>query len=205
MSRYLVIPGDTIEIVQRKSKDAEAAPNLFAELQSVPISGWYDEDGEQVTSAVMIEGVEPIKPPKTIRSLNIRGHLRWLGRTLATLSMSMEIHSYLAMILSDIMSIKWASASHLPSNMSVRAVKGELLANCLHQATSVQMETGGLYCLRPGKPRYYLVLAHKRYKRYRAVQNGLYRFRAKASRRYGTVHTPLGVYRLYLHDAGGVL
>lgn len=59
-----VIPGDTIEIVQRKSKDAEAAPNLFAELQSVPIAGWYDEDGEQVTSAVMVEGVEPIKPTK---------------------------------------------------------------------------------------------------------------------------------------------
>ena len=59
-----VIPGDTIEIVQRKSKDAEAAPNLFAELQSVPIAGWYDEDGEQVTSAVMIEGVEVVKATK---------------------------------------------------------------------------------------------------------------------------------------------
>lgn len=59
-----VIPGDTIEIVQRKSKDAEAAPNLFAELQSVPIAGWYDEDGEQVTSAVMVEGIEPAKPTK---------------------------------------------------------------------------------------------------------------------------------------------
>ena len=59
-----VIPGDTIEIVQRKSKDAEAAPNLFAELQSVPIAGWYDEDGEQVTSAVMVEGVEVVKATK---------------------------------------------------------------------------------------------------------------------------------------------
>ncbi len=40
------------------------APNLFAELQSVPIAGWLDEDGEQVTSAVMVEGVKPEKDKK---------------------------------------------------------------------------------------------------------------------------------------------
>ena len=59
-----VIPGDTIEIVQRKSKDAEEAAPVFAELQSVPIKGWLDEDGEQVTSAVMVSGHEPIKAKK---------------------------------------------------------------------------------------------------------------------------------------------
>jgi putative DNA primase/helicase len=51
-----VVPGDTIEIVQRKSKDAEEAKPVFAELQSVPIKGWLDEDGEQVTSAVLVAG-----------------------------------------------------------------------------------------------------------------------------------------------------
>ena len=59
-----VVPGDTIEIIQRKSKDAEEAESVFAELQSVPIQGWLDEDGEQVTSAVLVAGQEPIKAKK---------------------------------------------------------------------------------------------------------------------------------------------
>jgi putative DNA primase/helicase len=59
-----VVPGETIEIVQRKSKDAEEAKPVFVELQSVPIKGWLDEDGEQVTSAVMVEGHEPVKAKK---------------------------------------------------------------------------------------------------------------------------------------------
>jgi putative DNA primase/helicase len=56
-----VVPGDTIEIVQRKSKDAEEAKPVFAELQSMPIKGWLDEDGEQVTSAVLVAGARPEK------------------------------------------------------------------------------------------------------------------------------------------------
>ena len=59
-----VVPGETIEIVQRKSKDAEEAKPVFAELQSVPITGWLDEDGEQVTSAVLVAGVKPEKAKK---------------------------------------------------------------------------------------------------------------------------------------------
>ena len=59
-----VIPGTTIEIVQRKSKDAEEAESIFAELQSVPINGWFDEDGDPSTSAVLTEGHEPVKAKK---------------------------------------------------------------------------------------------------------------------------------------------
>ena len=59
-----VVPGDTIEIVQRKSKDAEEAEPVFAELQSVPIRGWLDEDGDQVSSAVLVAGQEPVKAKK---------------------------------------------------------------------------------------------------------------------------------------------
>lgn len=44
-----------IEIIQRKSKDAEMAEPIYGELQSVQINGWYDEDGEPVTSAVFSE------------------------------------------------------------------------------------------------------------------------------------------------------
>jgi hypothetical protein len=59
-----VIPGDTIEINQRKSKDAEEAQSVFVELQLVPIKGWLDEDGDQVSSAVLAEGNEPVKAKK---------------------------------------------------------------------------------------------------------------------------------------------
>jgi hypothetical protein len=59
-----VIPGTTIEIVQRKSRDSEEAESVFAELQSVPIKGWIDEDGQQVISAVLTESQEPVKPKK---------------------------------------------------------------------------------------------------------------------------------------------
>src|SRR6056297_116862 len=41
-----------IEIIQRKSKDAEMAEIIYGELKSVTIDGWFDEDGEPVTSAV---------------------------------------------------------------------------------------------------------------------------------------------------------
>ena len=59
-----VVPGATIEIVQRKSKDAEEAESVFAELLSVPIKGWFDEDGDPSTSAVLVEGQEPVKAQK---------------------------------------------------------------------------------------------------------------------------------------------
>lgn len=42
-----------MQIVQRKSKDAEEAATLYANLAIVPINGWVDEDGEQVCSAIL--------------------------------------------------------------------------------------------------------------------------------------------------------
>ena len=58
-----IVPGDggRMSIVQRKSKDAELKPPINAQLASVVIDGWKDEDGEPVTSAV-IEITEA--PPK---------------------------------------------------------------------------------------------------------------------------------------------
>jgi phage/plasmid primase-like uncharacterized protein len=53
-----------IEIVQRKSKDAEMALPLYVHLKSVPIIGWMDEDGEQVTSAVVVAAEAPAKVEK---------------------------------------------------------------------------------------------------------------------------------------------
>ena len=57
-----VVPGTDekpIQIVQRKSKDAELAGEIWAELETVEIEGWIDEDGEAVTSAVLAESEAP--------------------------------------------------------------------------------------------------------------------------------------------------
>lgn len=57
-----VIPGKgdaPMQIVQRKSKDAEEAQPVYVTLETVPINGWLDEDGEQVTSAVLMAAEAP--------------------------------------------------------------------------------------------------------------------------------------------------
>ena len=62
-----IIPGKDdkpMEIVQRKSKDAELAQTVFVELQQVIIPGWYDEDNQPVTSAVVVEAQAPAKANK---------------------------------------------------------------------------------------------------------------------------------------------
>ena len=43
----------TLTIAQKKSKDAELQPPVYAVLESVVIPGWLDEDGQPVTSAVL--------------------------------------------------------------------------------------------------------------------------------------------------------
>lgn len=51
-----IVPADKdnpMQIIQRKSKDSEMAQDIYARLESVKIPGWIDEDGEQVTSAVL--------------------------------------------------------------------------------------------------------------------------------------------------------
>ena len=53
-----------MQIVQRKSKDAEEAQPIYASLNIVPIKGWMDEDGEQVCSAVLAVEEAPVAPQK---------------------------------------------------------------------------------------------------------------------------------------------
>lgn len=58
-----VVPGNEekpIELIQRKSKDAEISPPLYMRLMSVELP-WVDEDGEAVSSAVISqdEGYQP--------------------------------------------------------------------------------------------------------------------------------------------------
>ena len=64
-----VVPGDVIEVVQRKSKDAELADPIFAALARVQIAGWLDEDGETVSSAVLEPADAPEEPSKSDNKL----------------------------------------------------------------------------------------------------------------------------------------
>jgi phage/plasmid primase-like uncharacterized protein len=62
-----IVPGKEgvpMQIVQRKSKDAEMAETVFVELHTVEIPGWRDEDDQQVTSAVIIQAQAPIVAKK---------------------------------------------------------------------------------------------------------------------------------------------
>ena len=57
-------PGVSMQIIQRKSKDAEMAHTVYVDLASVQIPGWLDEDGEPVSSAVIVKGEEPVETKK---------------------------------------------------------------------------------------------------------------------------------------------
>jgi phage/plasmid primase-like uncharacterized protein len=62
-----VVPGkkdEPMQLVQRKSKDAELAPTVYLQLQTVTIPGWYDEDNQPVTSAVITESNAPAEPKR---------------------------------------------------------------------------------------------------------------------------------------------
>jgi hypothetical protein len=76
-----VVPGKDgapIELVQRKSKDAEQAAPRYCHLESVAIPGWYDEDGEPVTSAVAVEA-EPPEAKEEKKDSKMAGHKKMLS------------------------------------------------------------------------------------------------------------------------------
>lgn len=60
-----------MQIVQRKAKDSELAQDVFSRLHGVEIEGWMDEDGEQVTSAI----IEIIDKPLSDNADNINNKL----------------------------------------------------------------------------------------------------------------------------------
>ena len=75
-----VVPakGDkSIEIVQRKSKDAEMAAPVYVDLQSVAIPGWLDEDNEAVSSAVVVKGEMPENKKKNTNDLFVDFEKAW--------------------------------------------------------------------------------------------------------------------------------
>lgn len=62
-----VVPGKDggpMEIIQRKAKDSEIADPIYARLVSQPIDGWFDEDGDQVSTAILKVEDAPAPRPK---------------------------------------------------------------------------------------------------------------------------------------------
>ena len=59
-----------MEIIQRKAKDAEMAAPIFASLNSTVIDGWFDEDGDEVTTAVIELESAPVKMNKQQSKIN---------------------------------------------------------------------------------------------------------------------------------------
>jgi phage/plasmid primase-like uncharacterized protein len=70
-----IVPGKDnhpMSIVQRKSKDSELAEPVYAELTSVTIPGWLDEDKQPVTSAVVSVTEAPVAPKKESKVEGLR-------------------------------------------------------------------------------------------------------------------------------------
>lgn len=65
-------PNQPMQLVQRKSKDAEIAEPIHINLQQVTIPGWYDEDNQPVTSAIAVQAEAPTAPSK--KDSKIDGH-----------------------------------------------------------------------------------------------------------------------------------
>ena len=74
-----IVPGKSgvpMQIVQRKTKDAELPNPVNAELRSVEIPGWLDEEQQPVTSAVVEIVEESVTPDK--KDSNIGRHSKLL-------------------------------------------------------------------------------------------------------------------------------
>jgi putative DNA primase/helicase len=84
-----VVPGKNgpLQIVQRKSKDAELAATIHADLQQVAIPGWMDEDGQQVTSAVIVQSDAP---PDVRKDSKLEGHRKTFVNAWVDSSMDIE-------------------------------------------------------------------------------------------------------------------
>ena len=65
-----------MEIVQRKSKDAEMSQPKYARLESVDIPGWFDEDGEAVTTAVLSLSDAPVNQKVSAKLSEFIGYFK---------------------------------------------------------------------------------------------------------------------------------
>lgn len=78
-----VVPGDggRLQLVQRKSKDAELKPPINAQLTSIAIEGWVDEDGDPVTSAVIeVTGESLVSESEGGKANKLHHHQKTMSR-----------------------------------------------------------------------------------------------------------------------------
>lgn len=63
----------SIQVKQVKAKDSEIAKTVFVELKKIEINGWFDDDGEPVSSCVVVETEEPTRDSgsKVIKEISI--------------------------------------------------------------------------------------------------------------------------------------
>ena len=69
-----------MQIVQRKSKDAEQAQTVYGELKQVEIPGWFDEDGEPVTTAVFSQTDAPANNTENKKESKLSANIKILNR-----------------------------------------------------------------------------------------------------------------------------
>lgn len=132
--------GQPLQIVQRKSKDADEAEAVFAELQSVEIPGWFDEDGETVYSAILLESNAPVKErkeSKTAAHIKTFENAWWATGTEIKNNAPYITRSALLNYLTDNMGVSEQSAKTYikpsrPGRLIFELLNGEIIENHEH-------------------------------------------------------------------------
>lgn len=141
-----VIPGKDdkpIKIVLRKTKDSEEANTVHVDLLQVDIPGWFDEDGLQVNSAVIVEAEahQEEKKPSAVDN-------HWKTFQTAWWASGAEIRNDLPFLrregLREKLKIDGGSASHVRNSLSTDPRK---LIGCLLLAEIITPhENGWVVC-----------------------------------------------------------
>ena len=72
--------GNPMEIIHKKIKDGELQKTIYCRLDGIAIRGWFDEDNEQVTSAVVRQVDESEKKQKSKSASPADKHKRLIER-----------------------------------------------------------------------------------------------------------------------------
>lgn len=135
---------DPMQIIQRKSKDAELAPALTARLHTVEIPGWFDEDGEAVSSAVLVSAEGEAVAAQ--RNKGLEKHRRmfenawWFGGAKVECDSPYLARADLMRYLMEKLEMKEASAKLYCKP----AAKGKVIAELILSEMIAQVEGGWL-------------------------------------------------------------
>jgi len=134
-----------IEVTQRKSKDAQEENNIYLHLQPVDINGWLDDEGKQVSSAIIMECDKDVEreerkssKPSPIFTWKKQFERAWFkdGSHVIVIN-SIEVPFITRDGLRDILIIDGYSKSgiknHLNPNETNRLIGGLILADMIDQ------------------------------------------------------------------------